>query len=279
VATLIEPRHSLRTEDGLQVEWPTYPVAPPPPKPSPFSVARELPVLLVLAFGLALVLKLFLLQAFYIPSGSMEPTLHGCHGCNGDRVLVNKLAYRFREPTRGEIIVFVAQPDTRERSLPRKIWDGVFEAIGFFTPMETDYIKRIIGEPGDTVEVTDAGVFITPPGGKRFKLNEPYILSADQQGPAQEPFVVPADHFFVMGDNRANSSDSRSQLGPVKRERIIGKAFVRMWPLKRIGLLPVPEYSQPAARAATTAAPADPIFVPLVALAALHPVVRRRAVR
>lgn len=251
---------ALDNVGGLQSEWPAYGVTPHPAPRGALSFTRELPFLLVIAFGLALLLKTFLLQAFFIPSESMVPTL-----LVNDRVLVNKLAYRFREPARGEVIVFVAHREEVDESMFGKIRRFFSEAIGFIKPAETDFIKRIIGLPGDTIEVTDQGVTITSPEGKPITLREPYIFSAQEQGPAQEPFVVPKDHVFVMGDNRANSSDSRSSLGPIKRSAIIGKAFVRIWPVKRWGILHVPDYSSTARAAARGLLPVGIAAIPAFA--------------
>jgi len=229
---------------ALQAEWPTESAGPPPEKRSPFAFLRELPALLIIAFGIALLLKTFLVQAFFIPSESMVPTLE-----IKDRVLVNKLAYRFRDPRRGEVIVFIAEHFDEDRSLVQKVVDFLVEGLGVSAPRgEKDFIKRIIGLPGDTIEVDEQGVFITPPGGVRFQLDEPYIFDQEVQGPAQDPFVVPEDSYFVMGDNRGNSSDSRSSLGPIARADIIGKAFVRIWPANRLGLFNVPEYRPVAQR-------------------------------
>lgn len=227
-----------------QTDWPTAPAGPPPPVRHPLGFMHELPFLVVAMLAIVLVMRTFLVSAYFIPSGSMEPTLHGCDGCQGDRVIVNKLAYRLREPRRGEVIVFIAKHDPAIRSLPERVLDFFFGGLGVLRPRETDYIKRIIGLPGDTIQVTDKGVYITPPVGKKFRLREPYILDQHDQGPAQAPFLVPEGRYFVMGDNRGGSSDSRSSLGPIKRSDIIGKAFVKVWPVPRIGLLHAPCYPQ-----------------------------------
>jgi len=244
------------SEPGLQTTWPTQPAGTPPPKRSRWAFLRELPVLILIAFVLALMLKTFLVQAFYIPSESMEPTLYGCPTCNGDRVLVNKLVWRFRSPQRGEVVVFIAQHDDERRSFLSRVRSFLTEGLGVTTPKETDFIKRIIGLPGETIEVNARGVFITPVHGKRFKLFEPYIARASlsstlvpcgratdcPQGPVQRPVKVPLGSYFVMGDNRDSSADSRSSLGPVKRSDFVGKAFVKIWPLGRIGIVHVPSY-------------------------------------
>ena len=226
-------------------------------------------MLILIAFVLALMLKTFLVQAFYIPSESMEPTLYGCQTCNGDRVLVNKLVWRFRSPERGEIVVFIAQHDKVNRSILSRIRSFLTEGLGVTTPKETDFIKRIIGLPGETIEVNARGVYITPVHGKRFKLREPYIARASSsgslvpcgtardcpQGPPQKPFKVPLGSYFVMGDNRDSSADSRSSLGPVKRSDFVGKAFVKIWPVGRIGIVHVPSYGVTAPARASAASP------------------------
>ncbi len=242
----------------LQTTWPTEPAGTPPPKRSRLWFIHELPVLLVIALAMAFLLKTLLLQAFYIPSESMQPTLFGGR-LGHDRVLVNKLAYRFREPRRGEVVVFVAHPDTTQRSFVDKTIHLLFDGLGVITPKETIFIKRIIAEPGDTITVTATGVLIKPPGkkAKRFKLREPYINSTEDgkecggtgskcpQGPSFGPFKVPKDRYFMLGDNRANSSDSRFSLGPVARDRILGKAFVRIWPPKRWSVIASATYPVP----------------------------------
>lgn len=263
---------------GLQTHWPTRSALGPPPKRNPFRLFGELPVLLFIAFAFALLAKTFFVQAFYIPSESMYPTLIGKPD-GGDRVIVNKLVYRFREPRRGEVIVFIAHPDPRVRSTFDKIKAFLTEGLGVTTPEETDFIKRVIGLPGDTIEVTSDDLFITPAGGgDRVKLDEPYIELQGQNLSLQEPLIVPDGYVFVMGDNRNNSADSRSSLGPVPIDRILGKAFVKVWPLNRIGLIGTPTY---AGSARAKNADADGLgrlvaVPPLVGAALISTAYRRR---
>ncbi len=171
-------------------------------KKGPLAFLRELPVLLLVAFLLALLIKTFLIQAFYIPSESMVPTLH-----KDDRVLVNKLSYKLHDVHRGDIVVFKAPP-------------------GAATAQVKDLIKRVIGLPGDTVEAHDGRVFVNGQA-----LDEPYLGPGITTGPL-EPQQIPADHYWVMGDNRGNSKDSRF-FGAIDRSLIIGRAFVRVWPVHR----------------------------------------------
>jgi len=215
----------------------------PPPRAKrhsgPLQFFRELPILLLIAFGLAILIKTFLVQAFYIPSESMVPTL-----LVGDRVLVNKLVYRFRDPHRGDIVVFVAEPDTVHRNWFERFFKSLGEGLGARIDPERDFIKRVIGLPGETISIRDSIVTIQQPSGKTLTLNEPYISPNHDNSPFG-PFTVPANSYFLMGDNRANSSDSRVNnfggLCPappcaVPKSRIVGRAFITIWPPGRIRL-------------------------------------------
>lgn len=194
----------------------------------PLTWLRELPVLIVLALALAIVLKTFVVQAFFIPSGSMEPTLLP----PGDRVLVSKVLYH---PHRGDIIVFEdphpgPQPD---RSVIGGFVHWLSQGLGLARPADEDFIKRVIGMPGETVQIRDHAVLVD--GGP---LPEPYLtrdakLSMGDYGPV----TVPPDALFVMGDNRGNSNDSRASLGFIPLDRVVGHAFVIMWPPSRLGWL------------------------------------------
>lgn len=153
---------------------------------------------------IALVVKTFLFQAFYIPTGSMEPTLNV-----GDRILVNKASYKLHDVHRGDIIVF-------ER--PANASTGTIE----------DLIKRVVALPGETIEVRQGKVFID---GKA--LPEPYL----PEGMVTPPFpktTVPPDRLFVLGDNRGDSQAS-NVFGPIDQDLIVGRAFVRVWPLGDLG--------------------------------------------
>jgi signal peptidase I len=201
------------------------------------SFFKELPVLVILAFALAILVKTFLLQAFYIPSESMVPTLEV-----GDRVLVNKMVYHFHEPRRGDIIVFIAHHG-EHKSFFQRVRSILFEGLGVTRPADVDFIKRVIGLPGETLKIDHGRVTITPKGGgKPFTLTEPY-LSPIKDESSFGPVVVKTGTFFVMGDNRTNSADSRTELGAIARGEIVGRAFVRIWPAGRFGLFHRPHYS------------------------------------
>jgi signal peptidase I len=210
------------------------------------SFLRELPVLLLVAAVLALVVQGLVVQPFYIPSGSMERTLHGCPGCKGDRVLVDKVVYDRRSIARGEIVVFHGT--------------GSF-GDDLELPGAEDFIKRVIGLPGDRVACCDADGLLTvqPAGSDRpLPLPESYLFEDDDQPfcaaglgaalcpPGAEGVLVPEGRLWVMGDHRSRSSDSRAHLadadqGTVPQDQVVGRAFAIVWPLQRMGLLGVPE--------------------------------------
>jgi signal peptidase I len=184
---------------------------------------KELPGLILVAFVLALLIKTFFVQAFYIPSASMVPTLQ-----IGDRVLVNKLVYDFGVPQRNDVIVF-EDPNAiePERGFFEDVWAWLTEGLGFATEAEQDFIKRVVAVPGDEVEIKEGKVFIN---GEEV-VNPPGV-QPDQS--TFGPVTIEEDKVFVMGDNRANSSDSRSLLGQIPYDKIVGKAFVLLWPPSRL---------------------------------------------
>lgn len=213
------------------------------------SFLLELPVLIVIAFVLALLLKTFLVQAFFIPSSSMEPTLDV-----GDRVLVNKLSYTLRDPRRGELVVFTEQVEgaDTERSLGERIVTFLSSGLGVARPGERDFIKRIIGLPGETIAMSDGIVTIDGEPLPEATTTEGGYLSAED--PTEfGPVEIPEGHYFMMGDNRPNSSDSRFSLGPIPAEGLVGRAFVVIWPLQRIDTLPIADYTTVPERESATA--------------------------
>lgn len=192
------------------------------------SFWRELPILLGVAILVAIVVRAFVLQTFYIPSPSMEHTLD-----INDRVLVNKLVYDFREPRRGEIIVFKA---------PGKWRSG---------PEGEDFIKRVIGTPGDRIQCCDAQQRIMING---VSLDEPYLYTGEDgvKDPAADQefdITVPADRLWVMGDHRSASGDSlehwertrQIEIATIPVDAVVGRAFVVFWPVGRAKWLSPPD--------------------------------------
>jgi signal peptidase I len=214
---------------------------------------QELPLLLIVAFCLAVLIRTFLVQAFYIPSGSMEDTL-----LVGDRVLVNKIIYDVRQPARGEIVVFTGpsnwapenQPDTNAGFFA-KLGRTVGDLVGVSQPGEKDFIKRVIGLPGDVVACCDVQGRVTVNG---YSLDEASYVTENSPidvppNPREcrsrrfEPITVQPGMMWVMGDHRLVSQDSRCQ-GQVPIDNVIGRAFVILWPSARWAWLEVPKTFQ-----------------------------------
>jgi signal peptidase I len=193
-------------------------------KQSVVQFFKELPVLVVVALGIAILVKAFVVQAFFIPSGSMEDTLQ-----INDRVLVSKFSYRIGEPKYPNVVVFesplaqrIPEPDP---GLVQSVVDNLMEGLGLQSS-EQDFIKRVIATEGQTVQVKEGVVYVD-----NKKLDEPYLKEVT---PINDygPTTVGADKVFVMGDNRNNSEDSRV-FGTIPKSSIVGKAFVLIWPLNR----------------------------------------------
>ena len=187
--------------------------------PHGWRVTIDWLVTIVGAIAIVLAIKAWVVNPYRIPSSSMEPTLHcarpaqGCEAHWSDRVLANRLIYRFRDPKRGEIIVFKTPPEAKLRCGA----GGVF-------------VKRLIGLPGEHVSERDGFVFIN---GER--LSEPYIKPDRRDHEAPRAWTVPKGGYFFMGDNRKESCDSR-MWGSVPRANIIGEVFFVYWPPNRIGI-------------------------------------------
>jgi signal peptidase I len=199
-------------------------------KKSASSSVVEFVTIIAVALGLALGIQAFIVKPYRIPSGSMEPTL-----AIGQRVLVDRVSKHFTSFHRGDIVVFkppVGADQENQCGDPNKPPD---EACPKPTPQKsnTNFIKRIIGLPGDRLKVIRGHAYIN---GK--ELNEPYIRPDASCPICNEPreITIPPGHFFMMGDNRGESDDSRDW-GPVPKGWIIGKAFFTYWPPHRIGTL------------------------------------------
>ncbi len=250
----------------------------------PRSFWKELPILIGIALVLALLIKTFLVQAFSIPSDSMQNTLQ-----QGDRVLVDKLTPWFgSEPERGEVVVFhdpdnwlAGEPTPDPNPLQKVLsWIGLMPSAE-----EKDLIKRVVGVGGDTVTCKGTGPLTV--NGKA--LNEPYVYpgntpcSQDDQG-GQFSVKVPKGYIWVMGDHRQNSRDSRynqsdKHHGMVPVDQVVGRAIVKAWPITRWGTLPVPDtFDQPGLNAQSSSGPALAVAPQGLALVGVVPVVlwRRR---
>ena len=187
------------------------------------SFLRELPILFIVALAVAIVLKTFVVQAFFIPSSSMEPTLEP-----GDRVLVQKVVYG---PDRGDVIVF-SDPQGRpgpDRGIIGGFVHWLSSTLGIERPEHEDFIKRVIGLPGETVELRDGRLFVDG-----VRIREPYLKGAVDTRD-YGPVKVPEGALFVLGDNRLNSNDSRFGLGFVPVDSVVGRAFAIVWRPSRVG--------------------------------------------
>jgi signal peptidase I len=214
---------------------------------------RELPILLAVALVVALIIKTFVVQAFYIPSGSMENTL-----LIGDKILVNKLVYHVRGIQPGDIVVFNGEgswdptppPGGSSGNPVARAYDAtlrpLFHSIAglFGTPIgQTDYVKRVIGVPGDHVACCTAGGLVTVNG---VPLHErSYLYPGNAPSGIRFHVTVPPGRIWVMGDHRAISDDSRLHRsspggGTIPESKVIGRAFVIVWPLSRWRFLPIP---------------------------------------
>jgi signal peptidase I len=261
----------------------------------------ELPLLVAIAIVLAVLVKTFLVQPFYIPSASMEKTLHGCPGCHGDRILVNKPIYDLRDPHPGDIVVFHAPPGWNEEpaSTPPgnpvlRVLRGFGQLIGFVPPDGLILVKRVIATGGQTVKGDAAGHVLVSdhgPGGPWRTLHEPYVYEDGPDSHAQfGPVTVPKGRLWVMGDHRNDSADSRFHCGrdgtdgadgaqcdprtsTVPDHDVIGKAVLIAWPVSRWRTLGTPATFTHDAMSAGGAVPSA------VATLVMFPVYVRRRLR
>ncbi len=189
------------------------------------SVAREVfewVLVVVAAVFISMVIKAFIFSTYQVNMVSMENTLH-----EGHDVIVYKTGYFFNEPKHGDIIVFMHEEGQ---------FKSLFRYLPIKNPGEVDYIKRVIGLPGDQIDIRDDGcVYRKSEGDSDFKkLDEPYVKGLTNSKGMQLPFTVPEGKLFVMGDNREESLDSR-QIGPIDIDAVIGKAVLRIWPFTKFG--------------------------------------------
>lgn len=216
-----------------------------PPKKQPLW--RELLTLLAIALVLTFVIQHFLGRVYSIPSGSMEQTLHGCPGCTGDRVLVDKLIYDFRDPEPGDVVVFEGPTSWTENDItPQGSSNGFVRGlqwlgslVGLAPPNERDFVKRVIAVGGQTVQCCDQKWRVMVDG---RPIDEPYVYwqNGKPDGGRQrfDPVVVPEGTLWVMGDNRSDSCDSRCQggggiRGVVPIDNVIGKVRAIVLPPSR----------------------------------------------
>jgi signal peptidase I len=274
--------------------------APGQPSQAPYrrqrhwSAWRELPILIVVALVIALVIKSFVAQPFFIPSSSMEDTL-----MIGDKVLVNKLVYHLRGIDRGDIIVFNGTgswnppaPASKPSSDPivraydatlRPLFSSIAGLFGTPADQGTDFVKRVIGLPGDHVACCNALGLVTVNG---VPLDESsYLYPGAAPSEIHFNVTVPPGRLWVMGDNRQISDDSRLRgndpgNGTIPENEVIGRAFVVVWPPSRWRTLPIPAtFDQPAlVKAAAGAAPYAPLAAGVVAAVPLT-LLQRRARR
>jgi signal peptidase I len=237
---------------------------------------RDLSIIVIAALVLTILLKAFVVQVFSIPSGSMENTL-----LPGDRILVNKMVYRFRPIDRGDIVVFSGSGSWDPPTAAPSLWDRVIGLVGIAGP-GTDYVKRVIGVPGDHVVCCNANGQVTVNG---VALSEKsYIYPGASPSQIRFNITVPPGRLWVMGDNRADSDDSRYRIsdpggGTIPESAVVGRAFLIIWPLSRISDLPIPNtFEQAGLRAAAAVATAPPVAVAggVAALSAGALVWRRR---
>lgn len=204
-----------------------------PQRTRPDRFWRELPILLLVSLAIAILIKTFLIQAFYIPSISMEPTLE-----KGDRILVCRICLHLTDIKRGDIVVF-SNPHPGpgvDRGAVGSVLHWLGQGLGVAQPENKDYVKRVIGLPGDVVEIKTGGQLFV----NGENVDEPYLNSEVDTRPFG-PVTVPDGMLFVLGDNRAHSGDSRfpppTGLGYVPEDTVIGKAFVIVYPPSRWGWL------------------------------------------
>ena len=269
-----EPKVSTRAPDTPSNEAAEATTLPEPgdqpdadeAEPKKKSALRELAILAITAIVLYYVMLTFVARPYLIPSESMEPTLHGCTGCVGDRIMVDKLSYRFGSPHPGDVIVFKGPPSwntgyksIRSNNTALRWIQNTLSFVGFVPPDENDLVKRVIAVGGQTVQCrADTGLTVNGKPLKEPFLN-PATMMADPSvypclGSEFGPVTVPPERLWVMGDNRTHSADSRAHCtsipadaikgilctgdpmsGTVPVANVIGKARFIVWPPARWG--------------------------------------------
>jgi signal peptidase I len=174
-----------------------------------FDFFKEIFQTVILALLIVLPIRLFIFQPFIVKGQSMEPNFE-----DGDYLIIDEITYRFREPKRGEVVVFKNPMNEHQR-----------------------FIKRIIGLPGETVEISDGKIFIS--NGEKKVLQEPYLNFSFTAGDIR--ITLGKDEYFVLGDNRQFSLDSR-RFGPIKKKEIVGRVLLRLWPIYSFAKIEAPAY-------------------------------------
>ena len=223
-------------------------------KPAPWYI--EIPVVILVTLLAIFLIQTFVGRVYMIPSQSMEPTLHGCAGCTGDRIFVDKVSYRFSDPKAGDVVVFKGTDSWNQGFVSQRSQNDVVRAlqnvgsyVGLVAPDENDLVKRIIATGGQTVSCQEGDPAVMVDGepiDQSYTLQpvaypvDPATGSEACGGPYFGPLTVPEDNYFMMGDNRTNSADSRAHIGDehqgtIPEENIRGKVQFIIFPFNRIG--------------------------------------------
>lgn len=216
----------------------------------------EIPVVILVTLLAIFLIQTFVGRVYMIPSQSMEPTLHGCEGCTGDRIFVDKVSYRFSDPEPGDVVVFKGTDSWNSGFISQRSTNDVVRTlqnlgsyVGLVAPDENDLVKRIVATGGQTVscQAGDSAVMVDgSPIDQSYTMQpsaypvNPMTGSEACGGDYFGPIQVPEGNYFMMGDNRTNSLDSRAHVGDqyqgtIPRENIRGKVQVIIFPFNRIG--------------------------------------------
>ena len=232
-------------------------------KPTPWYI--EIPVVIAVTLLAIFLIQTFVGRVYMIPSQSMEPTLHGCAGCTGDRIFVDKVSYRFSEPDAGDVVVFKGTDSWNQGFVSQRSENDVVRAlqnlgsyVGLVAPDENDLVKRIVATGGQTVSCQEGDPAVMVDGqpiDQSYTLQplaypvDPATGSEACGGPYFGPLTVPEDNYFMMGDNRTNSADSRAHIGDefqgtIPEDHIRGKVQAIIFPFNRIGGVADPAIQQ-----------------------------------